>query len=112
MGRWRVRVTQSRDQMVTIVPYSSEIQQPMRATAVLGCHPHTYWAAPFDREQDRAASLHPEGLTTLAALAALGCLDRPDCAASSVAPGCRAYQPVAYLSRPADWSSSGDIATR
>jgi hypothetical protein len=27
-------------------------------------------------------------------------------------PGCGAYQAVAYLSRPADWSSSGDIAIR
>jgi hypothetical protein len=61
MGRQQVRVTQSTDQMVTVVPYSSEIQQPMRATAVLGCHPHMQWAAPFDREQGRAASLHPEG---------------------------------------------------
>jgi hypothetical protein len=41
--------------------YSSEVQQPMRATAVLGSHQHTRWAALFDREQGRAASLHPEG---------------------------------------------------
>jgi hypothetical protein len=44
------------------VQYSSGVQQPMRATAVLGCHPHTHQAAPFDREQGRAASLHPGGL--------------------------------------------------
>jgi hypothetical protein len=54
-------VTQSTDQMVTVVPYSSEVQQPIRATAVLGCHPHTHYAAPFDREHGRAASLHPDG---------------------------------------------------
>jgi hypothetical protein len=41
--------------------YSSEVQQPMRATAVLGERPHTRWAAPVDREQERAAGLHPEG---------------------------------------------------
>jgi H+/Cl- antiporter ClcA len=34
--------------------------KPMRATAVLGCHPHTHWAAPLGREQGRAGSLHPE----------------------------------------------------
>jgi hypothetical protein len=56
-----VRVTQSTDQMVAVVPYSSEVQQPMHATAVLGCHPHTHWAALSNREQGRAASLHPEG---------------------------------------------------
>ena len=33
----------------------------MRATAVLGGHPHTRWAAPVDREQGGAGSLHPEG---------------------------------------------------
>jgi len=41
--------------------YSSQVQQPMRATAVLGERPHTRWAAPVDREQGRAAGLHPEG---------------------------------------------------
>ena len=44
-----------------VVPYSSWVQQPMRATAVLGRHPHTLWAAPVDREQGRASGLHPEG---------------------------------------------------
>jgi len=42
-------------------PYSSEIQQPMRTTATLGRHRHTFRAAPFDRHQDRADSLNPEG---------------------------------------------------
>ena len=37
--------------MVTVVLYSSEVQQRMRATAVLGCHPHTHQAALFDHEQ-------------------------------------------------------------
>jgi hypothetical protein len=43
------------------VPYSSEPQQPMRATAVLGTYRHMHWAAPFDREQGRAGSSHQEG---------------------------------------------------
>jgi hypothetical protein len=47
--------------MVTVTPYSSEVQQPMRATAVLGRHPRTHYATPFDHEQGRAGSLHPEG---------------------------------------------------
>ena len=41
------------------VPYSSEVQQPIRVTAVLGGRPHTCWAASGDREQGRASSLHP-----------------------------------------------------
>ena len=47
--------------LAPVAPYSSEVQQPMRATAVLGRHPHTHWAASSDREQGRAGSLHPEG---------------------------------------------------
>ena len=46
---------------MAIMLYSSQVQQPMRATAVLGERPHTRWAAPVDREQGRAAGLHPEG---------------------------------------------------
>jgi hypothetical protein len=41
--------------------YSSWVQQPMRATAILGRHLHTRQAALFDPEQERAGSLHPEG---------------------------------------------------
>lgn len=37
----------------------------MRATAVLGTHPHTHWAASFEREQGRACSLHPDGETSV-----------------------------------------------
>jgi len=48
-------------------PYSSEMQQPVRATAALGKHPRTRQAASSDREQHRAGSLHPDGLTALAA---------------------------------------------
>ena len=44
-----------------VVSYSTGIQQPMRATAVLGRRAHTRWAAPADHEQVRAGSLHPEG---------------------------------------------------
>jgi hypothetical protein len=43
------------------VSYSREIQQPMRTVATLGRHRHTYRAVTFDRDQDRAGSLHPEG---------------------------------------------------
>jgi hypothetical protein len=46
---------------VAVVPYSSETQQPMRAATVLDRRPHMRWAAPGDREQGRAGSLHPEG---------------------------------------------------
>jgi hypothetical protein len=63
------RVAQSTDQMVMVVGYSTEVQQPMRATAVLGCHLHTHWAAPSGREQGRTASLHPDGQGKAYALA-------------------------------------------
>ena len=43
------------------VPYSSEVQQPMRATAVLGGRPRMRLAGSVDREQGRASSLHPDG---------------------------------------------------
>jgi len=60
-----VRVTQSTDQMIATkmgrALYSSEVQQPMRAMAVLDRRPHTCWAAQVDHEQGRASSLHPEG---------------------------------------------------
>ncbi len=38
----------------------------MRSTAVLGGHLRTRWAAPVDREQGRASSLHPEGQSSAA----------------------------------------------
>jgi hypothetical protein len=38
-----VRVTQSTDQMVAVDPDNSEVQQPMRATAVLDRRPHMQW---------------------------------------------------------------------
>ena len=41
--------------------YSSEIQQPRRATAILGTHQHTCWAAPFECEQGRASSYGSKG---------------------------------------------------
>ncbi len=47
--------------LAPVVAYSSDVQQPMRATAILSRHPHTRWAASFGREQGRAGSLHPEG---------------------------------------------------
>ena len=30
------------DVLAPVVPYSSEVQQPMRTTATLGTHPHTH----------------------------------------------------------------------
>ena len=47
--------------LAPVVEYSSEIQQPTRTTATLGRRPHTHQAAPFDRDQGRAGSLHPDG---------------------------------------------------
>lgn len=47
--------------LAPIATYSSEVQQPVHATAVLREHPHTRRTGPVNREQDRAGSLHPEG---------------------------------------------------
>ena len=47
--------------LAAVIPYSSQVQQPMRATAVLSRHPHMHWTASFGREQGRAGSLHPDG---------------------------------------------------
>jgi hypothetical protein len=47
--------------LASAVRYSSEVQQPMRTAATLDRHQHAHWAAPFDHDQDRAHSLHPEG---------------------------------------------------
>jgi hypothetical protein len=47
--------------LASVVPYSSDIQQPVRATATMDGHQHTHQAAPFGRDQGRAGSLHPEG---------------------------------------------------
>jgi hypothetical protein len=41
--------------------YSSEVQQPAHPMAALGNRPHPCQTAPFDREQGRASSLHPDG---------------------------------------------------
>jgi hypothetical protein len=41
--------------------YSSEVQQPLRATAIMASRLHTNQAAPLDPEQGRAGSLHTEG---------------------------------------------------
>jgi hypothetical protein len=41
--------------------YSSEVQQPARATANLNGHRRTDYAAPMPPEQNRAGSLQPEG---------------------------------------------------
>jgi hypothetical protein len=47
--------------LAAVIPYSSGVQQPGRATAVLSRHPHTRWPAPFNHEQDRASSYGSEG---------------------------------------------------
>lgn len=67
-ARWSKRGVESpTDQMVAVVPYSSEVQQPVRATAVLDGYPHMRWAAQRDREQGRASSLQPGGQPKAAA---------------------------------------------
>ena len=47
--------------LALVVSYSSGVQQPVRATAVLNRRLHTRRAAPVEREQARASSLHPDG---------------------------------------------------
>ena len=51
----------SPDQMLSDAEYSSEVQQPLRATAVMSEHQHMCWAAPLTNQQGHAGSLHPEG---------------------------------------------------
>ncbi len=48
--------------LASVVSYGSQVQQPMRATAIVGSHPQTHCAAQFGREQGRAGSLHPGGV--------------------------------------------------
>jgi hypothetical protein len=45
-----------------LAPYSSQVQQPRRAVAILRRRPHAPQTALFDREQGRAGSLHPGGV--------------------------------------------------
>src|SRR5947208_14458864 len=60
----------SRLMLAPVVPYNSEVQQPMRATTALGRHlrthwaaqSRTHWAAQSDSDQGRAGSSHSEGL--------------------------------------------------
>jgi len=47
--------------LARVFPYSSWVQQPMRATAILDAHPNTHWTGQLDPDQDRAGSLHPDG---------------------------------------------------
>ena len=47
--------------LAAVIPYSSGVQQPGHATAVLSRHPHTRRPAPFNQEQDRASSYGSEG---------------------------------------------------
>ena len=49
-----------------VVPYSSEVQQPMHATAALGKHPHTHWTAQSNSDQGCAGSSHRGGQAALA----------------------------------------------
>jgi hypothetical protein len=44
-----------------VIPYSNQVQQPRRATAILASRPHTRQAARFDHEQDRAGSYGSDG---------------------------------------------------
>ncbi len=54
---WRLTLFRRPD----AAPYSSEVQQPVRATAIMSLRPHTRNAVPLDREHGRADSLHPDG---------------------------------------------------
>jgi hypothetical protein len=47
--------------LARVIPYSNQVQQPRRATAILASRPHTRQAARFDHEQDRAGSYGSEG---------------------------------------------------
>jgi hypothetical protein len=49
--------------LAVVVSYSSRVQQPMRAMAIMNGHQRTLQAATFGREQGRADSLHPDGFT-------------------------------------------------
>jgi hypothetical protein len=83
--------------------YSSQVQQPMRATAVLGERPHTRWAAPVDREQGRAAGLHPDAPHFPAAAQAmlpLDCAAELRCCLIKTAPLCGRGS---ALHRPQRW---------
>ena len=53
--------------LAAVISYSSGVQQPGHATAVLSRHPHTRWPAPFIHEQDRASSYGSEGTSMPAA---------------------------------------------
>jgi hypothetical protein len=57
---YKQRINVNRPLTVFLLPavilYSSGVQQPGHATAVLSGHPHTRWPAPFNHEQDRASS--------------------------------------------------------
>lgn len=59
-GQVRVNMTLTVFSLTGPVPYSGEVQQPMRATAILSRYQQTHEAAPLDREQGRIGSLHPE----------------------------------------------------
>ena len=48
--------------LASVVSYSSQVQQPMRATAVLSGRLHTRRTAPVEREQAPAGGLHPDGM--------------------------------------------------
>jgi hypothetical protein len=60
-GRSDVKTSLTVFMLARVFPYSSWVQQPVRAMAILGSRLHTRQAARFDHEQDRAGSLHPEG---------------------------------------------------
>jgi hypothetical protein len=43
--------------LAPVAAYSSEIQHAMRTTAILGRYQRLYWAAPLNRDQDRAGAV-------------------------------------------------------
>ncbi len=60
-GRVDVNASLTAFLLARVIPYSSQVQQPAHPTAILGSRPHPCQTAPFDREQGRVSSLHPEG---------------------------------------------------
>jgi hypothetical protein len=47
--------------LVSVIPHSSEVQQPEHATIVLSERLHIRGATSFGREQECASKLHPGG---------------------------------------------------
>ena len=74
--RQRVKYSLTLFGFIFSLPYSSKVQQPLRATTVMGRHSRTRYA---DHNHDRADSLHPEGQDPASGWrGGLDCQVRPD----------------------------------